>query len=244
MPRITITVEDKTPQPYRFSLDRKLVTMGRGSENDIAVDCRSVSVNHAVMKRVPGGFKLRDMDSTNGTRLDGKKVTEIFLENGQEVKVGDVDFDFQLSNEELEMLADELDNEDESVDVIEDEAVESDAMEASEASEDDETPRRKRKRKEEVVRDEDGDEAEEDEKPRRKARSKTAVNQKKPAQLSSAAMQTLITIGWIVGAALAFYLGMSVRYSQNNEGSSLLRDLNHPPAQQSDDDGDDAKQEE
>ena len=240
MPRITITIEDNSSQPYRFSLDRKLVTIGRGSENDIAVDCRSVSVNHAVMKRVPGGFKLRDMDSTNGTRLDGKKVTEIFLENGQEVKVGDVDFDFQLSDEELEKLAQEVPEESEVENVIEDDAVESDEIEATE---DDELPKPKRKRKEKVVRDDDGDEVEKDEKPRRKARSNKPVQQKKTAQPPSAAKQTLVTIGWIVGAAFAFYLGMSIRY-QNDTGRSLTPDLNHPPAQQADDDGDDTKRKE
>ena len=52
MPRVTITVPDKKPQPYRFQLDRKLTRMGRGSENDIVIDCASVSVHHAEMERV------------------------------------------------------------------------------------------------------------------------------------------------------------------------------------------------
>jgi pSer/pThr/pTyr-binding forkhead associated (FHA) protein len=56
MPRVTITVPDRTPQPYRFQLDRRVVSLGRGSDNDIAIDCGSVSVRHAEMVRVDGGY--------------------------------------------------------------------------------------------------------------------------------------------------------------------------------------------
>lgn len=104
MPRITITVPEKTPQPYRFQLDRTTVTLGRGSENDIAIDSRSVSVKHAEMVRVEGGYELRDMGSTNGIKLDGERQEVIQLKNGLFVALGDVGFDFLLNDEELEIL--------------------------------------------------------------------------------------------------------------------------------------------
>lgn len=105
MPRVTITVPEKTPQPYRFQLDRQSVTLGRGSENDIAIDCGSVSVKHAEMLRVPGGYELRDLGSTNGIKLDGERREIIPLRNGAAVKLGDVEFDFLLTDEELETLS-------------------------------------------------------------------------------------------------------------------------------------------
>ncbi len=105
MPRVTITVPDKKPQPYRFQLDRQTVRLGRGSDNDIVIDCGSVSVRHAEMERVPGGYRLRDLGSTNGTKLDGEPQDLIELKNGLAVKLGDVAFDFQLSEEELEEIA-------------------------------------------------------------------------------------------------------------------------------------------
>ena len=73
MPRITITVPDKLPQPYRFPLDRQVVMIGRGSENDIVIECGSVSLRHAEMVRVEGGYELRDLDSTNGIKLDDRR---------------------------------------------------------------------------------------------------------------------------------------------------------------------------
>lgn len=105
MPRVTITVPDKNAQPYRFQLDREVVTLGRGSENDIAIDSASVSVNHAEMRRVKGGYELHDIGSTNGIKLDGLRLLTIPLRNGAEVSIGDVAFDFMLTEEELEALA-------------------------------------------------------------------------------------------------------------------------------------------
>lgn len=107
MPRVIITVPDKTPQPYRFQLDRQVVTIGRGSVNDIAIDCASVSVKHAEMVRIEGGYELRDLASTNGTKLDDERMDVVPLRNGACVKLGDVAFDFQLSDEEREELAQE-----------------------------------------------------------------------------------------------------------------------------------------
>jgi pSer/pThr/pTyr-binding forkhead associated (FHA) protein len=105
MPRVTITVPEKTPQPYRFQLDRQSVTLGRGSENDIAIDCGSISVKHAEMCRIDGGYELRDAGSTNGIKLDGERMEVIPLRSGLTVKLGDVAFDFLLTEEELEALA-------------------------------------------------------------------------------------------------------------------------------------------
>lgn len=107
MPRVTITVPDKKSQPYRFALDRKSVTLGRGSDNDIVIDCGSISVSHAVMERVKGGYQLRDLGSTNGTKLNGKTRDTIELFDSAPVKIGDVEFGFTLTSEEISEMAKE-----------------------------------------------------------------------------------------------------------------------------------------
>jgi len=107
MPRVIITVQQKNPQPYRFQLDRKLVSLGRGSDNDIVIDSGSVSGKHAEMHRVEGGYELADLGSTNGIKYDGTRQQVIPLRSGISVKLGDVAFDFTLSEEELEILGHE-----------------------------------------------------------------------------------------------------------------------------------------
>ncbi len=108
MPRVTITVPDRNPQPYRFQLDREVVCLGRGSENDIVIDSGSVSTSHAEMRRVTGGYQLQDMGSTNGLKSDGVRYETVPLYHGSSVSLGDVTFDFSLTDEEQEMLAREI----------------------------------------------------------------------------------------------------------------------------------------
>lgn len=105
MPRVTITVPDQNSQPYRFQLDRRTVTLGRGSDNDIAIDSQSVSVKHAEMVRIEGGYEIRDIGSTNGTKIHGERRMVIPLVSGTTVHLGDVAFDFQLSEDEEQALA-------------------------------------------------------------------------------------------------------------------------------------------
>jgi len=108
MPRVTITVPEKNAQPYRFQLDRQSVTFGRGDENDIEIDSGSVSVSHAEMRRILGGYELVDLDSTNGIQLDGVKYAVIPLGAGGEISMGDVKFDFLLADDERAVLTAEL----------------------------------------------------------------------------------------------------------------------------------------
>ena len=104
MPRLTVTVPDKTEQPYRFSLDRQIVHFGRGEDNDIQIDSGSVSSEHCVMERQIGRYLLKDMGSTNGIKLNGERVETISLRNGQDIHIGDVEFTFELSEEEITAL--------------------------------------------------------------------------------------------------------------------------------------------
>ncbi|HEX5791424.1 MAG TPA: FHA domain-containing protein [Luteolibacter sp.] len=104
MPRITITAPGQVPQPYRLSLDRQVVHFGRAADNDIVINCPSVSSEHAAMERTIGGYVLNDLGSTNGIKLNGEKVSKIQLRNGQSIRLGDVDFCFQLTEEELQIL--------------------------------------------------------------------------------------------------------------------------------------------
>jgi hypothetical protein len=105
MPRVTITAPEKTPQPYRFLLDCEKVALGRSSDNDIAIDCGSISAKHAEMVRIDGGYELRDLGSTNGIKLHGERMNVVPLQSGMTVKLGDVEFDFVLSQEEQDSLA-------------------------------------------------------------------------------------------------------------------------------------------
>lgn len=105
MPRVIITVPEKNAQPYRFGLERKSIRIGRGSDNDIVIDSGSVSVQHAEMRRIKGGYELGDIGSTNGIKHHGERHDRIGLVSGMSLRLGEVSFDFILTDEEQEEIA-------------------------------------------------------------------------------------------------------------------------------------------
>lgn len=107
MPRVAITISGKSPQPYSFELSTKKVSIGRSEDNDITIACPSVSSLHCTMERVDGGYILRDRHSTNGISLRDEDMAVIDLRNDSEIKVGDVKFEYTLSDEELDEIDDE-----------------------------------------------------------------------------------------------------------------------------------------
>jgi pSer/pThr/pTyr-binding forkhead associated (FHA) protein len=107
MPRIIITVPGKKGQPYRFDLESRKVTIGRGSDNDIVIESGSVSTKHAEMRRVSGGYELRDVGSTNGFKHLGVRHDKIALVSGMSLMMGDVTFDFNLTDDELSVISQE-----------------------------------------------------------------------------------------------------------------------------------------
>ena len=94
MPILTITTPANGPQRYEISPNRETVSLGRSSKSDIKISCESVSGQHATLRKLPDGYVLRDLGSTNGTKLDGIKESEIHLKSGMKIHLGDVAFDF------------------------------------------------------------------------------------------------------------------------------------------------------
>ena len=107
MPHVSLTISGKDPQPYGFQLDQDIITIGRSPNNDIVVDCPSISSKHCTMERVSGGYILRDQNSTNGITLDEEQMTIIDLRNGSHIHIGHTEFAFNLSDEELAELNEE-----------------------------------------------------------------------------------------------------------------------------------------
>lgn len=70
-----------------YPLARAITRMGRGTETDIRIDDPGVSRNHCEIV-LGTDVLLRDLNSTNGTWVNGERVTEVVLTNGSEVTVG------------------------------------------------------------------------------------------------------------------------------------------------------------
>jgi pSer/pThr/pTyr-binding forkhead associated (FHA) protein len=65
------------------------VTVGKGTENDVALDDARVSRLHAVLERFAAGWCVTDLGSSNGTYLNGERIwAQQRLRHGDEVRVG------------------------------------------------------------------------------------------------------------------------------------------------------------
>jgi len=64
-------------------------TLGRHANNTLRLVDREVSKEHASIERMPaGGFLLRDLGSSNGTFVNGRRVKELNLREGDEISLG------------------------------------------------------------------------------------------------------------------------------------------------------------
>ncbi len=79
-----------------FDLEGHTTTViGRSSDCDIVVGDPNVSRRHAEIRRMGRGFSLVDLGSTNGTEVNGQRVTETSLMNGDVIGVGTTRITFE-----------------------------------------------------------------------------------------------------------------------------------------------------
>jgi len=84
----------------RLAVRAPVVNVGRADYNDVVVPDPSVSTSHAKLQRREGVWVLVDLDSTNGTFVDGERVKgEAPLAPGAMVRLGDVQFVFEPSDD-------------------------------------------------------------------------------------------------------------------------------------------------
>ena len=86
----------------RLSVNTPVVNIGRADYNDLVVPDPSVSTSHAKLQRREGVWVLVDLDSTNGTFVDGEQVKgEAPLAPGAAVRFGDVQLVFEPTDDAL-----------------------------------------------------------------------------------------------------------------------------------------------
>jgi pSer/pThr/pTyr-binding forkhead associated (FHA) protein len=90
-PLATILVRTGALKGNRLPIRVPVVNIGRADYNDLVIPDDSVSSAHAKLQRREGMWVLTDLASTNGTMVDGEKVTgESVLSPGATVRLGEV----------------------------------------------------------------------------------------------------------------------------------------------------------
>ena len=81
----------------RLTLGEDPITIGRLPESTVVVSDPNASRRHAEVRRSGGDVVVVDLDSTNGTRVNGAPVHERVLEDGDEIVVGTTFLRFETS---------------------------------------------------------------------------------------------------------------------------------------------------
>lgn len=89
-PENSSVLRSATVEEYPF-------TIGRGEGLQLQINSGCVSREHAQLTRTPVGFRLRDLGSTNGTRVNGQPITEVELHDGDSVAIADIELAFVCS---------------------------------------------------------------------------------------------------------------------------------------------------
>lgn len=89
MAHLSVNHLDGTSTPFEIMGGK--TTIGRHADNLICLEDSSVSTHHAEIVQDDGKFVLRDLNSSNGTKINGQSITEAELHDGDVVKFGGVE---------------------------------------------------------------------------------------------------------------------------------------------------------
>ncbi len=80
------------------------LTIGKAADNDLVLSDDTVSRHHCEVVRAPDGLHVRDLESTNGTKIDSTRIREAMVQPGSVLKVGEVDIQFKPTLHRVEVL--------------------------------------------------------------------------------------------------------------------------------------------
>ena len=68
----------------------EVITIGRVPLNHVVIDNPTVSAQHALLARLGDSYRLKDLQSTNGTQINGAPITDAELNDGDKIRFGSV----------------------------------------------------------------------------------------------------------------------------------------------------------
>ena len=86
MPKMIVSIDGVVIKEVQLTKDR--TSLGRRPYNDIVIDNLAVSGEHAVLQMTGNEVHLEDLNSTNGTYVNGKAVKKQLLLNSDTIEIG------------------------------------------------------------------------------------------------------------------------------------------------------------
>jgi hypothetical protein len=96
MPKMIVSIDGVVIKEVQLTKDR--TTLGRRPYNDIVIDNLAVSGEHAVLQMVGADVFIEDLNSTNGTYINGKAIKKQLLADNDTVEIGKYKIKFLLND--------------------------------------------------------------------------------------------------------------------------------------------------
>ncbi|HMP01834.1 MAG TPA: FHA domain-containing protein [Gemmatales bacterium] len=79
-------------QSLTIAVDKPILLVGRQAECDIQLESSKVSRRHCFLAKAAHQLFVRDLESTNGIRVNGQRVEASMLSHGDELVIGNIRF--------------------------------------------------------------------------------------------------------------------------------------------------------
>lgn len=89
MARLVVLSEGYTGRAYELKVEK--TTIGRLEDNAFSIPDASISSHHCEVVLQGEEIVVRDLDSTNGSFINGEPITEAVLKSGQILRLGNID---------------------------------------------------------------------------------------------------------------------------------------------------------
>ena len=73
------------------ALEQPRITIGRAKTSEVAIDDASISHQHAALELGSGGYRIRDLGSTNGVVVNGARLALAELKHGDAIALGQIE---------------------------------------------------------------------------------------------------------------------------------------------------------
>lgn len=97
-----LTITSGEMEGQKVELDQDDITIGRSDQNSLSLDDPAISGKHCLVKKEGNKYTLKDLNSTNGTRLNGRNIVEVRLKPGDIIMLGAIELTIDGTDIEIE----------------------------------------------------------------------------------------------------------------------------------------------
>ena len=85
---LSILLKFKNSEIKTIETDKDEITIGRNPSCDVHIDNLGVSKRHAKIIKQDGAYIIEDLNSTNGTYINSKRIAKAIIKNNDKIHIG------------------------------------------------------------------------------------------------------------------------------------------------------------